>query len=151
MLHFSLYFRFFLLFKFTFSLSFRSKQASGSPKDFCGKWVKFCNRFLLAFADASGAGTASTEPTGDEEHTEDKDDEPEGTTGGTEEGQGGAKTDPLDTVPGDEVEVVDEGDEEEEEEEDAEDAEEDKYLAKFINKTGPVSLTSSGSDFKWVM
>ena len=112
MLHFSLYFRFFLLFKFAFSLSFRSKQASRSPKAFCGKQVKFCNRFLLAFANASGAGTASTEPAGDEEHTEEQEDETEGATGGTEEGQGGAETDPLDTVPRDEVEVVDEGDEE---------------------------------------
>ena len=101
MLHFSLYFRFFLLFKFTFSSSFRPKRASGSPKDFCGKQVKFCNRFLLAIADASGAGTASTEPAGDEEHMEEQEDEPEGATGGTEEGQGGAETDLLDTVPGD--------------------------------------------------
>ena len=85
---------------------------------------------------------------------EEQEDKPEGTTGGTEEGQGRAKTDLLDTVPGDEVEVVDEGDEEDEdneEEEDDEDAEEDEYLTNFINKTGPVSFTSSGSDFKRVM
>ena len=115
--------------------------------------MKFCNWFLLAFADASGAGTASTEPAGDEEHMEEKEDEPEGTTGGTEEGQGGAKTDPLDTVPRDEVEVVDERDEEDEnneEKEDDEDAEEYEYLTKFINKTGSVSFTSIGLEFKWV-
>ena len=85
---------------------------------------------------------------------EEQEDEPEGTTGGTEEDQGGAKTDPLDTVPGDEVEVVDEGDEEDEdneEEEDDEDTKEDEYLTKFINKTGPISFTSSGSDLKRVI
>ena len=155
MLHFSLYFRFFLLFKFTFSLSFRSKQASGSRRDFCGKQVKFGNWFLLAFADASGAGSASTEPTGQEQYTEEQEDEPEGTTGGTEEVQGGAETDPLETVPRDEVEVANEGDEEdedneEEEEEEDENIEEDEYLAKFINRIGPVSFTSSGSDLKQV-
>ena len=121
------------------------KRASGSSRDFCGKWVKFCNRFLLAFADASGAGSASTEPAGQEQHTEEQD-EPEGATRGTEEGQGGAKTDPLATVPGDEVEVVNE-----EEEEEEEDIEEDEYLTKFIKKKGPVSFTSSGLDFKRVM
>ena len=49
--------------------------------------------------------------------------------------------------------MVDEGDEEDEdneEEEDDEDTKEDEYHAKFINKTGPVSFTSSGSDFKQV-
>ena len=112
------------------------------------------NQFLLAFADASGAGSASTEPTGEEEHTEEQEDKQEGATGGTEEVQGGAKTDPLETVPGDEVEVANEGDEEDEdneEEEDDEDAEEDEYLAKFINRAGPVSFTSSRSDLKRVM
>ena len=71
--------------------------------------------------------------------------EQEGTTGGTEEGQSGAETDPLATVPGDEVKVVNE-----EEEEEDEDIQEDEYLVKFINKKGPVSFTSSGSDFKQV-
>ena len=50
--------------------------------------------------------------------------------------------------------MVDEGDEEDEdneEEDDDEDTEEDEYLTKFINKTGPVSFTSSGSDCKRVM
>ena len=109
---------------------------------------------LLAFADASGAGSAFTGPTGEEEHMEEQEDEPEGTTGGTEEVQGGAKTDPLETVPRDEVEVANEGDEEDEdneEEEEDEDAEEDEYLTKFINRTGPVSFTSSGSYLKRVM
>ena len=148
-----MYFRFFLLFKFTFSLSFRSKGASRSRRDFCGKRVKFGNWFLLAFADASGAGSASTEPTGEEEHTEEQEDEPEGTTGGTEEVQGGVEIDPLETVPGDEVEVANEGDEKDEdneEEEEDEDAEEDEYLTKFINRTRPVSFTSSRSDLKRV-
>ena len=48
------------------------------------------------------------------------------------------------------VDEEDEEDEDNEEEEEDEDAEEDEYLAKFINKTGPVSFTSSGSDLKWV-
>ena len=110
------------------------------------------NQFLLAFADASGAGSASTEPTGEKEHTEEQEDKQEGATGGTEEVQGGAETDLLETVPGDEVEVANEGDEKDEdteEEEEDEDAKEDEYLAKFINRAGPV--TSSRSDLKRVM
>ena len=82
---------------------------------------------------------------------EEQEDEQEGTTGGTEEVQGGAETDLLETVPGDEVEVANEGDEEDEDnEEEDEDAEEDEYLAKFINRAGPISFTSSGSDLKRV-
>ena len=42
---------------------------------------QICNWFLLAFADASGAETASTEPAGDEEHMEEQEDKPEGATG----------------------------------------------------------------------
>ena len=45
----------------------------------------------------------------------------------------------------------DEEDEDNEEEEEDEDAEEDEYLTKFINRTGPVSFTSSGLDLKQVM
>ena len=44
-----------------------------------------------------------------------------------------------------------EEDEDNEEEEEDEDAEEDEYLAKFINRVGPVSFTSSRSDLKRVI
>ena len=44
----------------------------------------------------------------------------------------------------------DEEDEDNEEEEEEEDTKEDEYLTKFINRSRPVSFTSSGSDLKRV-
>ena len=133
---------------FIFCFSSRSMRSSGSVPKFYGKRVTSLNQLFIDFTD-DGQGTAhGTGPTSDEEHTEDSDNDGEGAT---EEEEGATGGDLLDKVPGNEVVVQanqkDDGEDNEEEssEEDDEDDKEDEedkadeYLAKFINKSGPVS------------